>query len=323
MLVMEFGRRSILSAMVAAGGISMLETSALAKTPRTFFKRVGLPIGLQLYSLGDEPSKDLDGTLTRVAAMGYRDIELPGLLGKTAAELKAAADKVGLKYSCLHLPASPLFGGTGLSLSDPAEEIATVARTLGIKNIVMPIQLIPDGFAPAPGESFQSAIARAMAEAGANIWERTAAVLNEKASALKPHGIALGYHNHNIEFAPVGNTTGWEILMREIDPKLVSLEIDIGWIAAAGLDPVAFLKKHKGRVSKLHVKDVKASTKANFALSMDPTQIGDGKLDWARILPAAYKAGVRNFYVEQEPPFAMARIDAVKRSYDYLVKLKA
>jgi sugar phosphate isomerase/epimerase len=323
MLVMEIGRRSIVSAIVAAGGISMIETSALAKIPRTFFKRVGLPIGLQLYSLGDEPSKDLDGTLARVAAMGYRDIELPGLLGRTAADLKAAADKAGLKYSCLHLPASPLFGGTGLSLSDPAEEIAAVARTLGITNIVMPIQLIPEGFSPGPGESFQAAIARAMTAAGAGIWKRTAAVLNEKALALKPHGIALGYHNHNIEFAPVGSTTGWEILMREIDPKLVSLELDIGWIAAAGLDPVAFLNKHQGRVRQLHVKDVKASTKSNFALSMDPTQIGDGKLDWARILPAAYKAGVRNFYVEQEPPFAMARIDAVKRSYDYLVKLKA
>lgn len=301
----------------------MLGTAALAKTPRTFFNRKALPIGLQLYSLGDEPSKDLGGTLARVAGMGYRDIELPSLLGKTAAELKTAADKVGLKYSCLHLPISPLFGGSGLSLADPAQQVADAAHALGIKNIVVPIQLIPEGFMPKPGESFQTAIANAMAAAGADIWKRTAAALNEKAAALKPHGIKLGYHNHNIEFAPVGDTTGWGILMREIDPTLVSLELDIGWIAAAGLDPVAFLGKHKGRVRQLHVKDVKATTKTNFALGMDPTQIGDGKLDWAKILPAAYKAGVRNFYVEQEPPFAMPRMDAIKRSYDYLVALKA
>jgi sugar phosphate isomerase/epimerase len=313
----------MLAGLVAAGGVSVLETGATAKGLKSFFKRVKLPIGLQIYSLGDEPSKDLDGTFAKVAAIGYRDIELPNLLGKTAAELKTAADKAGLKISCLHLPISPLFGGSGMSLSDPATQVADAANALGIKNIVVPIQLIPEGFGPKEGETFQGAIARAMAEAGADIWKRTAAALNEKAAALRAHGIKLGYHNHNIEFAPVGNTTGWDILMREIDPKLVSLELDIGWIAAAGLDPVAFLNKHKGRVRQLHVKDVKASTKSNFALSMDPTQIGDGKLDWAKILPAAHKAGVRNFYVEQEPPFAMARIDAVKRSYAYLEKLRA
>jgi sugar phosphate isomerase/epimerase len=316
-------RRSLLAAFAGTGAIAMFEGPAEAARGKSFFKRVGLPIGLQLYTLGDEPSKDLDGTLGRVAAMGYRDIELPGLLGKPAAELKAAADRAGLKYSCLHLPAAPLFGGSGLSLSDPSEEIAAVARTLGIKNIVMPIQLIPVGFAPGPGESFQAAIARAMAIAGPDIWKRTAAVLNEKAAALKPLGISLGYHNHNIEFAPVGKTTGWEILMREIDPKLVSLEVDIGWIAAAGLDPVAFLNTLKGRVRQLHMKDVKATTKANFALSMDPTEIGSGRLDWAKILPAAHKAGVRNFYVEQEPPFAIPRLEAIQRSYTFLAGLKA
>jgi sugar phosphate isomerase/epimerase len=313
----------MLSALISIGGIAMLDTQTLAKTPRPFFKRVGLPIGLQLYSLGDEPSKDIDATLARVAALGYRDIELPGMLGKSATELKGAADKAGLKYSSLHLPAAPLFGGTGLSLADPADKVAEIAGALGIKNVVMPIQLMPDKLKPAVNETFQNAIARGMAEAGADIWKRTAALLNEKAAGLKPHGISLGYHNHNIEFAAVGNTTGWEILMREIDPALITLELDIGWIAAAGLDPVAFLNKHRGRVRQMHIKDVKATTTTNFALSMDPTQIGDGKLDWARILPAAYKAGVRNFYVEQEPPFAMARMDAVKRSIDYLAALKA
>ncbi len=162
-----------------------------------------------------------------------------------------------------------------------------------------------------------------MVESGADIWKRTAALLNEKAQGLKPHGINVGYHNHNMEFAAVGNTTGWDILMAEFDPKLISIELDIGWVTAAGLDPVATIKKLKGRVRQMHVKDVQATTKPNFALQMDPTQIGDGQQDWAKILPAAYKAGVRNFYVEQEPPFAMARMDAVKRSFDYLVKLKA
>jgi sugar phosphate isomerase/epimerase len=73
----------------------------------------------------------------------------------------------------------------------------------------------------------------------------------------------------------------------------------------------------------MHVKDVQATTKTNYALSMDPCEVGSGKLDWAKILPAAHKAGVRNFYVEQEPPFTMERIDAAKKSFEYLEKLRA
>jgi sugar phosphate isomerase/epimerase len=320
---MKMGRRSMLSALVAAGGISMLDTATLAKAPRPFFKRIGLPIGLQIYSLGDEPSKDLDGTFAKVAAIGYRDIELPSLLGKTAAEVKAAADRAGLQISALHVPAAPMNGPAAGTFQDSVQNIVDILGALGAKNAVAPIMLFPSGMKFGAGESFQTVITRAMAEAGADVWKRTAALLNEKAAALKPHGISVGYHNHNLEFAPVGNTTGWEILMAEFDPKLISIELDVGWVTAAGLDPVAFIKKHKGRLRQMHVKDVKATTKPNFALSMDPTQIGDGQQDWAKILPAAYKAGVRNFYVEQEPPFAMARMDAVKRSFDYLAKLKA
>jgi sugar phosphate isomerase/epimerase len=176
---------------------------------------------------------------------------------------------------------------------------------------------------PRPGEGMMAMIPRAFAEAGPDIWKRTAALLNERAAALKPMGITLGYHNHNLEFAPTGGTTGWDILMGESDPGLVFFEVDVGWVAAAGLDPVAFLRRHRGRVRWLHVKDLTADTVANFALAMKPTEVGSGKQDWARILPAAFRAGVRHFYVEQEPPFAMARMDAASKSYAYLAGLRA
>jgi len=322
-VTMDMNRRMVMSALMAMGGAAMMGTEAVAKASKPFFKRVGLPVGLQLYTLGDEVAADLDGSLARVASIGYRDIELPGLLGKSAKELKAAADKAGLTYSSLHVPAKPLFGGAGLSFADPLDQVAEQIHALGINRVVLPLHMIPDDFRIAEGESFPAALARSVAAAGADLWKRTAAILNEKAAALKPHGISLGYHNHNTEFAPIGDTTGWSILMRETDPSLVSLEVDLGWIAAAGFDPVAFLAQHKGRVRQVHVKDVKATTKTNHALQMDPSEIGAGKLDWARILPAAYKAGVRNFYVEQEPPFAIPRMEAITRSYGFLAGVKA
>jgi sugar phosphate isomerase/epimerase len=116
----------------------------------------------------------------------------------------------------------------------------------------------------------------------------------------------------------VGATTGLEILLAETDPKLVTFEMDVGWVAAAGHDPVALLAKHKGRFTLMHLKDIKPSTAANFALKMDPADVGSGKLDWKRLLSAAYAEGVRNFYLEQEPPFTRPRIEAAKIGFDYL-----
>jgi sugar phosphate isomerase/epimerase len=79
-------------------------------------------------------------------------------------------------------------------------------------------------------------------------------LLNERAAALQPHGIELGYHNHNMEFRPVKGTTGWAVLLKELDPKLVFLELDLGWVTAGGLDPVAELRRLKGRVKMVHLK---------------------------------------------------------------------
>jgi sugar phosphate isomerase/epimerase len=187
----------------------------------------------------------------------------------------------------------------------------------------MPIALFPEGFRPQQGESFPAAIGRAFAAAGEDIWKRTAALLNERAAALKPLGVSVGYHNHNLEFAPIGKTNGWEILLRECDPRLVSFEVDIGWVVTAGREPIAFLHSLRGRAAQLHVKDVAPGNTVNFALSMKPAEVGSGTLDWAKILPAAYGAGVRHFYVEQEPPFAIPRMEAARKSYAFLSHLRA
>ena len=322
---MQMERRHFLGGLATLATASALSgTGVLAAKGRSMFKRLGKPIGLQLYTLGDEPRKDLDGVFAKLASIGYRDLELPSLFGKTPAVLKAAADKAGVKFSAIHLPAMDGRGGGDqpLSILSPTQKIVDDLGILGVKAAVMPIFAIPASFRTAPGANFQEKIANAVAGEGVDFWKKTAALLNEKGAALKSSGIAVGYHNHNLEFAPTGGTTGWEILAKETDPKLVHFEVDVGWVAAAGLDPVAFLKTYAGRCRWIHVKDVKASTVTNFMLKMDPTEVGSGKQDWARILPAARKAGVEHFYVEQEPPFTMSRMEAATKSYAFLAGLK-
>ena len=97
--------------------------------------------------------------------------------------------------------------------------------------------------------------------------------------------------------------------------------MDVGWVAAAGVDPIPLLRTHGHRFRLMHVKDLKASTVPNSAFQMDPADVGSGSLDWKRILPVGYEAGVRYYYVEQEPPFAGPRMDAARADYEYLARL--
>lgn len=320
--MLELSRRNLLAGAAAAGAAMLVDSPLMAAGKAGFFKRIGKPIGIQLYALGEEAGRDLDKTFAEVAAIGYRDVELPNLYGKDAKLIRAAADKAGLAISSVHLPIAP-GGGSGLTLLSPAEKIAETLGVLGAKRAVAPILQFPAGMKPQPGESFQTAIARSIAAAGPDLWKQTAATLNRQGAALKPLGIAVGYHNHNLEFAPTGGTTGWQILVAETDAALVKFEMDIGWVVAAGHDPVTELGKLKGRVAQLHVKDVAAGTETNFALTMKPAEVGSGIVDWARVLPAAHKAGVQHFYFEQEPPFAIPRIEAARKSYGFLAALKA
>lgn len=315
-------RRALLTG-IAAAAMTAISSQPAEAARRPFFARTGRRLGFQLYSLGDEAGKDLAGAFASVARIGYRDIELPNLYGKSPAEVRALADGAGLSLTSLHLPAMGGPGQAMLSLLSDTQRIVDDLGVLGITGAVAPIAPFPAAFRPGPGENPMASLAKMFADAGIDGWKRTAALLNEKAAALKPHGIQVGYHNHNIEFAPLGGTTGWDVLVKGTDPALVKFEVDVGWVAAAGLDPATFLDRNRGRLRWLHVKDLKASTKPNFALTMDPTEAGSGEQDWARILPAAHRAGVEHFYVEQEPPFAIPRIEAAQRSWTYLSQLRA
>lgn len=303
-------------AFLGAGASLALAGGAFA-APKGFFARRRLPIGLQLYTLGSGVGSDLEATLLRVGAIGYGEVELPSYHGRKPAELRAAADKAKVKITSLHIPTKGAGSTPGLDWE--AARLAADLRILGAEGVVVPMAPMPAGGGrPNKGEDSGAFMARIFTSQGPDYWKGLAELLNTRGAALAAEGVKLGYHNHNVEFAPVGETTGWDILVRETDPKLVSFELDVGWVAAAGLDPVAMLRRLSGRVTKLHVKDCLPTTQPNFALKMDPTEIGSGVIDWKRLLPAAYKAGVRHFYVEQEPPFKFERIVSVAKNYAFL-----
>ncbi|THD61631.1 sugar phosphate isomerase/epimerase [Phenylobacterium sp.] len=315
-------RRGVLTALggLTAGALAGPALAWAGKAP--FFQAMDLPIGLQLYTLGAALRDDLDGQLGEVGRIGYRTVELAGYLGRTPQQLRAALDKAGLKCASSHVQAKG--SGPEPTLGDLDRLIAD-ARVLGIQHIVLPSAPMPERIdaKPRPGEAIADTFARIHAQMVADDWKAVADLLNAKGKALTAAGLTMGYHNHNAEFAPVGGTTGLEILLKNTDPKLVSFEMDVGWVMAAGADPFALLKTYKGRFIQMHVKDIKATTKPNFAFQQDPTEVGSGIIPWPKLLGAAYAEGVRGFFVEQEPPFAKPRLEAIKISYDYLAKVVA
>ncbi|WP_334162843.1 sugar phosphate isomerase/epimerase family protein [Phenylobacterium sp.] len=312
----DLNRRGLLMAAGAALGAAAVSGPASAAP---FFAGRRLPIGIQLYTLGPDVAKDLEGVLGQVAKIGYRTVELAGLYGRTPADFKAALDRAGLVATSAHIQAR----GPG-SFEGDLSQLADMLGTLGVKNAVMPSPYVPDRVTEAAkGLTGGDFYRKAMGSLTADDYRFNADYLNEKAAVLKRAGIAVGYHNHNFELAPQGETTGLDILLSRTDPSLVTFEADVGWISAAGVDPAAYLSRHKGRFSLMHVKDVKAATQTNYELRMDPTEVGSGRLDWRTLLPAAHAAGVRHFYVEQEPPFERPRIEAAKISHDFLAAVNA
>jgi sugar phosphate isomerase/epimerase len=317
----DLSRRGALGLSLGLG-FAAVAGSALGAGKPTFFKRTGLPVGLQLYTLGPDLRADLDGQLGQVAKFGYRTVEMAGYLGRTPKDLRAAFDKAGLTCPSSHVQGKA--GGPDPSLQDLDRLIAD-AHVIGIKHIVLPMFTVPDhvDMKPKPGEGQAEVRDRLAAQITADDWKASADLLNAKGRVLQAAGLTMGYHNHNVEFSPVGGTTGLEILLKNTDPELVQFEMDAGWVVAAGHDPFAILKAHARRFRQMHVKDVKASTKPNFAFRQDPADIGTGIIDWKALLPAAYAAGVREFFVEQEAPFVKPRMESVRVGFDYLNALVA
>ncbi|HEY2464230.1 MAG TPA: sugar phosphate isomerase/epimerase [Steroidobacteraceae bacterium] len=292
-----------------------------AGSARPFFRRTGLPIGLQLYTVGDDLKRDFAGTLVAVSKIGYRTVELAGLADHSVADWRQALDRTNLKCPSMHVPPH---SKTSVNL-DELGTLAETAHALGTTSIVCPMFNLPERLTlqPQAGEGTGNMFARLGASMTLDDWKWNAEYLNKKGAALKPYGLRFAYHNHNVELAPVGSSTGLAQLITETDPALVTFEMDAGWVVAAGADPVALLAAHPRRFSAMHVKDVKATTRPNFSLQQDPCEVGQGIIDWKTLLAKAYQADVRQFYVEQEPPFSKPRLESVGISFDYLNALVA
>lgn len=293
---MTISRRTFFSAAAMAG--------AGALAGRNLFAASTAPlIGLQLYSVRTPLAKDFAGTLKQVGAIGYRQVEAAGFFGHSASDVKQMMADTGLDCISAHYALADLLKST--------DDIIGYAKALGLEYVVCSSPWAKDAarLENYPGGSWQG-IQHAMT---LDDWKWSGEQLNKIGQKMRAAGLKLGYHNHTMGFREQNGSTGYAVLLAETDPGLVTMELDCGWAFAAGHDPAEMLRRHRGRFSMLHIKDLKPAPVGTEPGARISTEIGAGVIDYGPIFKTAEATGIKHYFVEQEefdgPVFEGIKVD--------------
>jgi sugar phosphate isomerase/epimerase len=276
---------------------SFVEAAALAGlAPRLFAKQL-TSIGVQLYTVrGVLPQKPAE-TLRAIESIGYREVEATFA---SLDQIWPALEATHLKPVSCHLDSKAVTQG-------PEDELARAMEDLkkrGFSYAVMP-------YLP-PNERGGLDVIKALAEK-----------LNRAGEKARAAGLKFCYHNHAFEFEPMDGSMPAHVLMENVDPKLVGWELDVFWVSVAGHDPVEALSLLTGRVPLLHLKDKATGTEVRYNESVPRTafkEVGNGVLDWAKVLKAADEAGVQHYFVEQDQTPGDP-LESLRQSFAFLKKL--
>jgi sugar phosphate isomerase/epimerase len=301
-------RRTFLTRSADLGLLTLLS----AGLPRAVLSDpLGIPAGIQLYSVNQSMQSDPAGTLQKLQRIGYRNVESAGLGGLPVNDFRKLLDDAGLSCPSAHLD---FMKGT-------IEANFEVAHALGASYAVSSVLRTGTGALPKldPAFSQYAELLRAMTLEDA---KQTAELANQIGAKAKQAGLQYAYHNHFMEFVDQGHgAVAYDVLLRETDPELVGFEIDCGWMKVAGHNPVHYLRKYPHRFPMIHVKDfLKTGRKSASAPGMRVgTELGHGFIDYHPIFAAAKAQGLKYYFVEQEAPFTrMSPLDAAQVNYDYL-----
>jgi len=266
----------------AAGALGMMAMGPYACSPGATTDRKSFGVGLQLYTIRDAMSADVKGSLQKVSDLGYKNLELADysngkFYGYTASEFKKMVSDMGMEVLSSHTAVE----AEGVTLEN-AKKMADDHAELGVKFCVHPW----------------------VEEEDRNVetYKRMVADWNEVGRIMKGAGIQFGYHNHNFEFDNLnGIVPFYDILMPELDPDLVTMEIDIFWASKAGQDLVEMFNRYPGRFQLFHLKDMFTHEAPFFDVTKDDiAPVGAGVIDFKRILAAKEVAGMKYMFVEDD-----------------------
>jgi len=269
--------------------------SAAALIPSFAFAGPKRKIGIQLYTLRDVIFKDVQGTLKQVADFGYHELESFSyndgkVFGKPVSEVAKIISDLGMTMPSGHYhtglinaPNRPVEVGT---LVNQWERAVNDAKILGQEYMLV-------------------AYLQKDERKTIDDYKKVCELINKNAEICGKYGIRIGYHNHDFEFEPIDGQVPYELMMKELDPKSVSMELDLFWTIYANRDPLKLFTQYPGRFEQWHVKDMR---KDDRKLNAD---IGTGSIDFKAIFAKADEAGFKHFYIEHDN-FPASSIESVK-----------
>ncbi|MFY0608278.1 MAG: sugar phosphate isomerase/epimerase [Cyclobacteriaceae bacterium] len=261
-------RRSFIKqTAVASAGVALLP-SCLSSSSSDVLESVGV----QLYTVRDAMSVDPRATLKKIGEIGYRKIEAASydqgkIYGMEVADFKLMVDDSGLELVSGHVPLQYFKEGF--------DQVVDFAVQSGQQYIVMPWLNQDD-------------------RVSIDQYKAYAELLNACGEKAKDGGITVCYHNHDFEFLPLDGQLPIDIILKDTDPALVKMELDLYWISKVGLDPVDFFDQNPSRSVLWHVKDMDNTSDKFF------TEVGNGVIDFKRIFDAKRASGMEHFFIEQD-----------------------
>jgi len=240
-------------------------------------------IGIQLYTVRNHMASDLNNTLQRIAAIGYKEVEFAGYFDHSPEEIRNILSIEGLASPSTHVPLK--------FIQSSPSQIIDVALTVGHKYIVMP-WIMPH-------------------QRSLNKYKEYIELFNKFGEQCQGAGLKFAYHNHDFEFEVIEGVRPMDLLLEGTDKNLVSFELDLYWIIKAGEDPLRYIKKYPNRFPLWHIKDM--------ASDGSMRDVGEGIINFEEIFKLRKLSGLEHYYVEHDnPPDSLM---TASRSFDALLKL--
>ncbi|WP_367390763.1 sugar phosphate isomerase/epimerase family protein [Lewinella sp. LCG006] len=278
---------------------SIVGAAALLTLPTcSFFNKPKYKLGYQLYSIRDEMAKDPIATLKTLKAMGYEDFETYGyepeedtFYGYKSAEFKKILDDMELSVASGHFGFSPFLQESDDALKRFVDQCIKGAKTVGMRYItwpwIAPEQRTLDNFKLMSGR------------------------LNGIGEQVTAAGLGFAYHNHGFEFEDHDGENGFDIILKETDPALVKLEMDMYWVMhSSNYTPKELVEKQPKRYVMWHIKDMDK-------VSRDYTELGNGSIDYLDLLPDPVASGLEFYFIEQGGNYAHNSIKSAADSAEY------
>lgn len=271
-----------------------LITAGILVNPATLLSKPNKKVGIQLYSLRNQLVKDLKGTLSKVAEIGFCEVETygytkaAGFWGLNIKEFNELLKQLNLKSPSGHYDFNSYFLD---GKEDDLKSYIEAAHETGQKYVTVPnlsgrLRGSLDGF------------------------KSVAEKLNKASELTKKAGLQLAYHNHAFEFEDFNGKSGYDVLLSQTSPENVKFELDIYWAVRGGKDPIRLFKQNPGRFHMWHVKDM-SKNDTSF------TEVGTGRINYTQIFSEAKLAGVKHYFVEQDV-IKIDPFESIKQSHRYI-----